>query len=131
MADFDVQIGGAVTVAQFDDPERAPGTLGPEDKGAPSRLNAGAAHPHLHLRVAVGGAVTVTAKGGATDAALGGRLFSSYFAERPSGTPEPIITFAPGTTSVQSWTAGAVGHYLFVMAWDAAGGRLAIHIDAE
>ena len=132
MADFDVVVTGAV-VAQFVDAERAPGTLGPADKGAPSRLNTTTSHPHLHFTIAPGGVVTVTAEGGASDAALGG-TFTGHFAELPTGSPFPPVTFPPGFSGTQSFTLNALGHYLFVITFDKSGvasGRIAIHLDVE
>ncbi len=133
MADFDLAISSGAAPAQFFDEERAPGTLGPDDKGAPSRLNTTTSHPHLHFLAAQGATVEVTAEQGLTDAALGG-TFTGHFAESPSGIPVPVTTFVPGTSSVQSFTLNGVGHYTWVMTYDKGGvasGRIAVHLDVE
>ena len=132
MARFDHIVSSGSVVAPYADPERAPGTNGPDDKGAPSRLNADPSHPHSHHTITVGVEVAVSAivagVTAETDANLGGELFVSHVVETPGGVVDPT-TAAAGLTSVQKFTPLNAGHHLFVMRRDNGGG-VAIHFEA-
>ena len=109
------------------------GTDGPDDKGAPSRVNPAAGHPPKHIVGSVGVQVEFSAVVGGVvgevDANLGGRLFVGHLAEFPGASP-PAITNPAAQTSVQRFTPVKLGHYLVVFTRP-AGGRLAAHVSVE
>ena len=140
MASFSAKFLGNL-VAEMVDDERPPGTLGPEDKGAPGRFNASDQEPSLHARISSGVSLTVECRvdgvDAPLDAALDGKLFTSSFAEWPAryeNPPDspPSVAQPAGQSSLLSWTPVDVGHYVFVVyrAWGSSG-RFFLHLDVE
>jgi hypothetical protein len=132
MPDFDARLADGVILAVWTDaPAAESATTGPG--GAPSRLNALGGHPPSYFRASIGVAVTVEAMVGATtaptDAQLGGRLFTTHFAELPIWPP-PLITIAAGRTSRATFTPYTIGHHLVVMRRD-GGGAVALTFEVE
>lgn len=83
------------------------------------RLNPDPVHPHTYYYVSLfGGAVTVTATvnsvSGPLDGALGGDLFTHYFAEVPTW-PAPAIQSPAGQSSVCSFVPKGVGLHLLII----------------
>lgn len=141
MASFSAKFLGNL-VAEMVDDERAPGTLGPDDKGAPGRFNASDQEPSLHAKTTLAaGAVTVECRVGGVDAPLDinldGKLFTATFAEWPERyeTPPdspPTITLGIGQSSLLTWAPKVVGHYVFVVYRDwGSFGRFFLHLDVE
>lgn len=132
MSDFSARITAGSTLVVWTDPTVAQSTSTGVG-GYPSRLNPIAAYPHKCRRVELG--ATVTAKAtvggveGPVDAALGGRLFTAYWAEVPLW-PGPAISLAGGQSSVATFTPPGIGHYLFVFRRD-GGGALALPFKVE
>lgn len=123
MPDFDARFAAGTSLAVWHDHEST----------RPSRINPAQARPLRYVKATVGVPVEVHAWLGDADAPadddLGGRLFSSDFAEHP--TPAPPATTSPaGQSSVQRFTPGAAGHYLWILR-RADGGALGLHLDAE
>lgn len=134
MADFQLEPTAGTAVESFADDERPPGTDGPDDKGAPSRLSPASGHPNMHLVGTVGVQVQFTARVGGVlgevDANLGGRLFTGHLAERPTGGAPPLLSSPAGQTSVQRFTPTKLGHYLVVVTRE-GGGRISAHVSVE
>jgi len=133
--DFSARFTSAnVTVVDWDDPERAAGTFGPNDPGAPSRLNPSPGHPMRRPRCPDNGS-TVTVKAtvggveGELDANLGGRLFYAWWLEYP-GAAAPVFSNPGGQTSAQSFLPLDQGHHLFGIA-RVDGGAVLFHLDVE
>lgn len=103
----------------------------PSTVDAPPRVQA-TEWPLRRWTAAVGAPVAAVAKVGATegplDAALGGNLFSWWFAEWPGLAP-PSLVFTAGQTSLVSFTPPRAGHYTLV-GRRAQGGAVVLHIDA-
>jgi len=115
MPNFTVAVSGNVATAEWTD----------------DRLNATATQPHLYYEVTLsGGAVTLTATvggvAGPLDGALGGELFTHYFAEVPLW-PAPAISSPAGQSSVCSFTPKNLGLHL-LMIRRASGGAVGIHL---
>lgn len=121
MANFTVRLSAGAVLAPWDD----------HAGSGVSRLNAAVGHPSRYQKAAVGVPVTMRATVGGVDspldAALGGNLFTSDFAE--AAVPS-LPTGAGGQSSVQTFTPPAVGHYLWIMR-RANGGAVGIHLDVE
>ena len=101
--------------------------------GAPSRINPVPGRSPKYAKATAGVQVEIQAKVGGVegpaDGALGGRLFTGWFAEHPS--PHPIApTLVGGSTSIQRFTPTVVGHYLWCMQRP-GGGTIALHLDVE
>lgn len=109
MPDFEARIASGAMLAVWTDPATADG---------PSRINPHPAHPPRYQRVELGSTVTVKASvagvEGPPDSALGGRLFTTHFAEVPIWPP-PAITTPPGSTSIASFVPNHLGHHLVVL----------------
>lgn len=125
MPNFQLKLASGASVQQWDDPATG---------SAPSRVNdrpgiaelvfVGAAEDTIIFHAIVGGVEAPL------DAALGGKLFTSWVAESPDGLPQFIATAGvAGQSSVQSFTPLVEGHYLFVVRRE-DGGTIAFHVDA-
>lgn len=124
MPDFSVRATSGVTVENWTD---APSAT------KPSRLNA-AGIPYRYLSVAPAETVVfkATPDGGAEgddDSLLDGRLFSSWFGERPQGSSATLVPTV-GYSSIVSFTPHTVGHYMVVFRRP-GGGAVGVHIDCE
>lgn len=126
MQDFTIAPTAGLTLQQWQDPERPPTTLGP---GAPSRLNPIDGYPHTKYVGVVGTQIELTASvggvAGPLDAALGGRLFTPWFVERPCvhGFASPA-----GQSSVVRFTPWVAGHYCIGVG-RTNGGHVLLHFD--
>jgi hypothetical protein len=132
MPDFEAQFASGVSLAAWEDPPRPEGPA-TGSGGAPPRTNPIAGHPPAFFRASVGAAVTVEAIVAGTaaplDAALGGRLFTTHFAELPIWPP-PLIASPAGQTSKATFTPYVVGHHLVVLRRD-GGGAVALPFEVE
>ncbi len=132
MPDFDAHLVAGILLAPWVDPPLPEGpTTGAG--GAPSRLNSVAGHPPLYARATLGATITIEAivngANAPVDAALGGRLFTTHFAELPVWPP-PLITSPAGQSSRATFTPYAIGHHLVVMRRD-GGGAVALPFEVE
>lgn len=122
MADFRAQFTAGVTVQPWTDPP-----LG----ARPSRLNARAEQSHTRHVGASATQVEVSAIVGGVlaplDAALGGRLFTAFFAES-AVFPQPVLSSPGGQSSVQRFTAFTPGHYTLRLVRE-DGGSIFLHVD--
>lgn len=122
MADFRAQFSAGVSLQPWVDPP-----LG----ARPSRLNVRAEQAHKRHVGSLGVQVTVQAIVGGVaaplDAALGGRLFTSFLAESAS-FPPPAITSPGGQSSVQRFTPLVAGHYTMRLTRE-GGGSIFLHVD--
>ena len=102
--------------------------------GAPSRLNPDVNYPHTYRAVQLGSSVMIQASVNGVpaplDVALGGRLFTTHFAEVPVW-PAPAIALTPGQSSVATFTPTELGHHLVVMRRQGGGGAVAIPFQLE
>lgn len=126
MPDFTARIFSGATNVVWSDPATA---------SAPSRLNT---YPHRqpkYAKVAQGGTVVIKATVGGVegpaDAALGGRLFTSWWPEW-SGPYPPAIVHTAGSSSIVTVTFASahLGHFLLLLVRD-DGGKVGIHLDVE
>ena len=131
MPDFDAALTSGTAIATWDDPQRAPGTLGSDDKGAPSRINPSYAASLLRATGAIATEIEITATVGGVvaplDAALGGRLFQAWAVEWP-GAIMPVFTSPAGQSSIQRFTPAAAGHYTIGIRRE-GGGAVILHVD--
>ncbi len=122
MPDFTARFTAGVQLTPWDDHAGS---------GVP-RTNPIPARPHRYYRAQIGVQVEIKATVGGVegplDGALGGRLFSSDFAEYPG--PPIVPAGVAGQSSVQRFTPQHLGHYLWVMR-RATGGAFAMHMDVE
>jgi hypothetical protein len=123
MPDFTVRFTHGVQSVVWDDHAGA----------GSSRINPHPARPSKYHRAAVGAEVRIEATWdglqGPDDSQLGGKLFSSDFAEVPFvGTLVP--NGMTGQSSVQRFTPPVKGHYLWVMRHE-DGGAVGVHLDVE
>jgi len=130
MPDFDAHFASGVTLAAWVDPPKPEGA-GTGAGGAPPRTNPVAGHPPSYYRASLGATVEAIVGGvaGPLDAALGGRLFTTHFAELPIWPP-PLIASPAGQTSRATFTPYLIGHHLVVLRRD-GGGAIALHFDVE
>lgn len=133
MPDFTAEITAGAAREVWTDP---PVPEGPSTGagGAPSRLNPDIDYPHTCRVVQLSATVTVEASVNGVpaplDVALGGRLFTTHFAEVPEW-PAPAITGPAGQSSVATFTPTVVGHYLVVMRRQGGGGAVAMPFEVE
>ena len=139
MADFELRIaqpaGTPVVPLQWTDAQRAPGTNGADDKGRPARTNFDTDAPGHHFRVPLNTAVYIEAglvNGSVidwipTDAAAV-RTWTIFEAERPQGSGPLSFVGTAGSSSQQTFTPTARGHYTLIMRRD-TGGAVVIHLD--
>lgn len=122
MADFRAEFTAGTIVVPWDDP-----ALG----ARPGRLNPRAEHPHRRVEGDVGVQIAVSARVGGVlaplDAALGGELFSAFFAEAPV-FPAPALSSPAGQSSVQRFTPAVAGHYTLRLLRENHG-SLFVHVD--
>lgn len=134
MPSFTIAPASGVAVEPWEDPPREPGTAGPDDPGAPSRLNPRAGTSHKRWVAAVGIEVEINASvpglGAAPlDSSLGGDLFYSWkVGPQPGGV---TLAHDAGQSSVLRFTALAAGHYTLGMGRHNGGGAVIFHVDAE
>lgn len=123
MADFTVIAASGLSVVDWVDP--------PSSAGAPSRLNSRPGYAQKRYRGALGVPVVLQAVVGGVaaplDAALGGRLFTSFVVEAPA-PPFTGIVSPLGQSSVQIVTASVPGHYTIGIARP-NGGIEHVHMD--
>lgn len=114
MPDFIARVSLGAIVVPWSDPASA---------SKPSRLNPHAGIAHQYIRASAGNMVEVrltltdgpfdgTAEA-PLDGALGGRLFTWFWAEHPPGGAVPIFT-PPGQSSLATFTFTTTGGYLLV-----------------
>jgi hypothetical protein len=129
MPDFTARFTAGVTLTVWDDHQAG---------AAPSRINPLIANASHFYKAAVGVAVTIKARvdlgggsfvEGPADTDLGGRLFSSWFAEHASLFPV-APTGTAGSSSIQTFTPPTIGHYLWVLRRK-DGGAIGLPFDAE
>ena len=124
MADFTVRFTHGVQSVVWDDHQGA----------GSSRINPHASRPSRYHRAALGAEVRIQARwdgvDGPLDAALGGNLFSSYFAEVPTAVGAIVPNGMTGQSSVQRFTPPVKGHYLWFMVHQ-DGGAVGVHLDVE
>lgn len=100
------------------------------DDDTPSRLNSVAARPPLYYEAYQSTTVTVTASVngvlGPLDAALGGDLFTTSFAEVPIW-PAPALSYPAGQSSAVSFIPSRLGMHLLTFR-RSNGGAVSIHI---
>lgn len=124
MADFRVVFSSGADVVSWLDPE-----LG----NRPSRLNARTEHGHSRHVAALGDTVFISAIVAGVvaplDAALGGRLFTAFFAEAPV-FPAPLLQHPGGQSSAQHFTVDALGHYTLRLVRE-GGGSIFLHVDVD
>jgi hypothetical protein len=125
MANFRASFTSGVVLTAWTDPA---------DADRPSRLNAKSTRPHQRQLGTVGTEVQITAvvdgAGAPLDAALGGDLFYTMWADYPTSAPLPAVSSPVGQSSVQRFTPAAAGHYCIVMR-RANGGGIFMHVDVE
>lgn len=135
MPDFTARITAGAAVDSWLDPARPALTQGPNDPGAPSRLNPRPGYPHKRWvaqpSVAVTFKATVAGVEGPLDTALGGRLFYCWPIEQPTGSTLPVFTHPAGQTSVRTVLLVAPGHYLFGFGRHGGGGAVLMHVDVD
>jgi hypothetical protein len=123
MPNFDVRITAGATRAVWTDPA---------DGDRPSRLNYDEKRPHTYRETTVGETVTISAVVdgvvGPLDAALGGDLFTTWFAEAPTW-PAPALSSPVGQSSVVSFAPVHPGHHSVVFL-RASGGRVLVPFEA-
>ena len=124
MADFRAVFSAGAVVVPWDDPAFG---------ARPGRLNPRPEHPHRRHRGNVGVQVQVSARVAGVlaplDAALGGELFTAFFAEAPV-FPAPNLTNPGGQSSVQRFTPIVPGHYTLRLVREGHG-SLFLHVDIE
>lgn len=126
MPNFTARLFSGGTVTVWSDPATAT---------APSRLNPNPARLHTYLRVAPSTSISVRATVGGVegplDGALGGKLFTAWWAHW-SGPFPPAIVQPAGQTSVANVTFGAthLGHFILFLGRD-GGGAVGIPFDVE
>lgn len=122
VADFEVLVTAGAVVETWEDPA----VVGEH----PSRLNSHPGYPARRWVGKVGQEVELTAVvagvSGPPDSALAGRLFVTWFVERP--WPPQWITHDLGRTSVQRFTPNQPGHYT-VGFRRPDGGAVHVHLD--
>lgn len=123
MADFRAEFTAGASVVAWDDPAFG---------ARPGRLNPRPEHPHRRHRGSPGVQVVVSARVagvlGPLDAALGGELFTAFFAETPGVAP--ALTTPAGQSSVQRFTPTDEGHYTLRLVREGHG-SLFVHVDIE
>lgn len=123
MPNFTARVSSGVTLETWNDPATV---------DAPPRVQA-TEWPLRRWKATVGTPVAAVASvGGAEgplDGALGGALFSWWFAEWPGLAP-PSLVFTAGQTSLVSFTPPRSGHYTLV-GRRAQGGAVVLHVDAR
>lgn len=126
MPDFTARITSGSTNEIWVDPETA---------SAPSRLNVFPHRQARYVRVQQSDIIVVKATVGGVegplDTALGGRLFSSWWAEW-SGDAPPALTHTPSSSSILTVSFGAdhLGHFLLMLVRE-DGGKVGIHLNVE
>lgn len=124
VADFTVRIREGVTLRTWEDP----GVVGV----APSRLNSRPGYPQRRWVGTVGVrielAAVVAGVEGPDDTDLDGRLFETWFVERP--WPPQWLAYDSGRTSVRWFTPPVPGHYTIGFRRH-DGGAVHVHIDVE
>ena len=122
MADFRAEFTSGAAVVPWTDPASG---------SRPGRLNPRAEHPHRGHEGDLGVQVEVSARVGGVlaplDAALGGELFTAFFAESPV-FPAPALTSPGGQSSVVRFTPLVAGHYTLRLVREAHG-SLFVHVD--
>ena len=103
----------------------------PANGSRPGRLNPRAEHQHRRHEGDLGVQVEVSARVAGVlaplDAALGGELFTAFFAEAPV-FPAPALTSPAGQSSVQRFTPIVAGHYTLRLVREGHG-SLFVHVD--
>jgi len=124
VADFTVRFTQGVESVVWDD----------HAGGGSSRINPHASRPSKYHRAALGTEIRIEAKwdgiDGPDDSLLGGRLFSSDFAEVPTSMGSIVPNGMTGQSSVQRFTPPVKGHYLWMMRHE-DGGAVGVHLDIE
>lgn len=129
--DFTAAFTAGTSLEPWTDPARPAGTLGPDDVGAPSRVNPHVGRPHMMTTTTGGTPVEITATVGSSvgplDAALAGRLFTAWVIEQPFVAPVSW-SHPAGQTSVQSFVPQSEGHYTLAMGRP-GGGTVIMHLE--
>lgn len=137
MPDFTARFSAGVVLEDWLDPARPAETQGPDDPGAPSRLNPRPGYPHKRWVAQTGQeieiAATVNTVEGLPDSSLSGRLFFAWTVERPDGAPVPVFThpLGPDQSAIQHVTVYTPGHYCFGIGRQSGGGAILMHVDVE
>lgn len=123
MSDFRAEFTSGTTAVPWDDP-----ALG----ARPGRLNPRAEHPHRRVQGTLGVQIEISMRVGGVlaplDAALGGQLFTAFFAES-AVFPPPALSSPAGQSSVQRFTPTVAGHYTLRVVREGHG-SLFVHVDA-
>lgn len=124
MADFRVLMSG-VTVETWEDPALAIAPF------TPTRINPLPEHVHRRFVAEAGDVVGIVGQVNGLpaplDGLLGGRLFTAFMVEHPTGVP-PALTHPPGQSSLQQFTPVFAGHYTVRMVREDGGGVF-VHVD--
>jgi hypothetical protein len=129
MPNFDLRLAAGASLAQWHDPDPAPNTA----DSRPSRLRPHPGQPFLRWLGKVGILVELRAIVAGVEApldgALGGNLFTAFFAEQPYGGPHGM-TQPAGQSSRVRFTPLTPGHYL-VGIRRTNGGAILLHLDVD